>query len=332
MRTEGRKLNKPFLLKPSGKDYLWGGNRLNDDFAKDLNMTPLAETWECSTHQNGPSYIASGQFEGRTLREVIQSHPEYLGLHSESKGDLLVLVKLIDAYDDLSVQVHPDDEYANANENGQSGKTEMWYVLDASDDAHIIYGLNTSVNKRAMREVLDTYSVEKLLKRIPIKKDDIYIIPAGTIHSICKGALIAEIQENSDLTYRLYDYNRIDKDGNRRELQIDKALDVANLAALETPKQPLRLLKYRPGVASELLARCKYFEVHRMIVNTELKQKVAYQSDEMSFRVLLCISGCGIIRFDDEILDIYKGDCVFVPADSMELLIHGQLQFLDIRG
>lgn len=332
MKTEGRKLNKPFLLKPSGKDYLWGGNRLNDDFTKDLNMVPLAETWECSTHPNGPSYIASGQFEGRTLREVIQSHPEYLGLHSESKGDLPVLVKLIDAYDDLSVQVHPDDEYANANENGQSGKTEMWYVLDASDDAHIIYGLNTSVSKKTMREALDTDSVEKLLKRIPIEKDDIFIIPAGTIHSICKGALIAEIQENSDLTYRLYDYNRIDKDGNRRELQIDKALDVANLAALETPKQPLRLLKYRPGVASELLARCKYFEVHRMIVNTELKQKVAYQSDEMSFRVLLCISGCGIIRFDDEILDIYKGDCVFVPASSMELLIHGQLQFLDIRG
>ena len=332
MKTEGSKLNKPFLLKPSGKNYLWGGNRINDDFTRDLNMKPLAESWECSTHPNGPSYVASGEYEGRTLREVIQKHPDYLGIRSESKGDLPILVKLIDAYDDLSVQVHPDDKYAKTNENGQSGKTEMWYVLDASDDAHIIYGLNTSVSKKTMREALDTDSVEKLLKRIPIEKDDIFIIPAGTIHSICKGALIAEIQENSDLTYRLYDYNRIDKYGNRRELQIDKALDVADLTALETPKQPLRLLKYRPGVASELLARCKYFEVHRMIVNTELKQKVAYQSDEMSFRVLLCISGCGIIRFDNETLDIYKGDCVFVPADSMELLIHGQLQFLDIRG
>ena len=130
----------------------------------------------------------------------------------------------------------------------------------------------------------------------------------------------------------MYDYNRVGKDGKKRELHIEKALDVANLDGMAEPKQPLRVLKYRQGAASELLSRCKYFEVYRMIVNTERRQIVHYQSDELSFRVLLCVNGCGVVKFEDEVLDVYKGDCLFIPANSVKLSLHGKMQFLDVRG
>ena len=124
--------NSPFMLKPCGKDYLWGGNRLNDDFSKNIDMKPLAETWECSTHPDGPSLAASGEYCGKNLREILKCHPEYLGSHPRTKNELPILIKLIDARQNLSVQVHPDDQYAMERENGQLGKTEMWYVLDAA--------------------------------------------------------------------------------------------------------------------------------------------------------------------------------------------------------
>lgn len=325
-------MNKPFLLKPSAKDYLWGGNRLNDEFAKEIELSPLAETWECSTHPDGPSVVANGEYEGKTLTEVLKDHPEFLGTHIKTKGELPILIKFIDAKNDLSVQVHPTDEYAKEYENGQLGKTEMWYVLDASKDASLVYGLSHTTDKEVIKEAIENGTVEKYLQKVPVKKDDVFFIEAGTIHAIGAGALIAEIQENSNLTYRMYDYNRVGKDGKKRELHIEKALDVANLNEVAEPKQPLRVLKYRQGVASELLSRCKYFEVYRMIVNTERRQVVHYQSDEMSFRVLLCVNGCGTVKFAGEVMDVYKGDCIFVPADSVELTLHGKMQFLDVRG
>lgn len=323
---------RPFLLKPSGKDYLWGGRRLKDEFVKEIDMVPLAETWECSTHPDGPSYVASGFNTGKSLSEVLHEHPEYLGEHAIGFGDLPILVKFIDAKNDLSVQVHPNDEYALKNENGQLGKSEMWYVLDSTKDAKLVYGLNHTTDKHILKESIIEGRVEKYLQKVPIRKDDVFYIPAGTIHAIGAGALIAEIQQNSNLTYRLYDYNRIDKNGNKRPLHVDKALDVADLSAAQEPMQSVRVLKYSPGMASELLCRCRYFEVFRMIVNTERRQTVLYAADELSFRVLLCIGGCGVLRYAKESLDVYKGDCIFVPANSTIIKIHGQLQFLDIRG
>lgn len=325
-------MNKPFLLKPSGKDYLWGGQRLNDEFAKEIDMSPLAETWECSTHPDGPSYVDSGEYEGESLIDVLKKHPEFLGTHIKTEDELPILIKFIDAKKDLSVQVHPTDEYAKEKENGQLGKTEMWYVLDATKDTSLVYGLSHTVEEAVIREAIASGTVEKYLQKVPVKKDDVFFIEAGTIHAIGAGALIAEIQENSNLTYRMYDYDRVGKDGKKRPLYVDKAMEVANLEGMSEPKQPLRVLKYRQGVASELLCRCKYFEVYRMIVNTERKQIVYYRADENSFRVLLCVNGCGTVKFGDEMLDIYKGDCLFVPADSVELKIHGKIQFLDVRG
>lgn len=322
---------EPFLLKPAGKDYLWGGTRLNDEFAKGIDLNPLAETWECSTHPDGPSTVASGTFAGQTLAEVLEAHPEFLGSrHPDGKFPLLI--KFIDAKKDLSVQVHPDDDYARTHENGQNGKSEMWYVLDAQKGAKLVYGLRHDCTEQELRQAIADGTLMNHLQQVPIQKDDLFFIQAGTIHAIGAGALVAEIQENSNLTYRLYDYDRVGKDGKKRQLHIDKALQVANLHSSAEPRQPLRVLKYRQGVASELLTRCKYFEVYRMLVNSERRQQVHYRADEVSFRVLLCVDGCGTIRFDGGEITFYKGDCIFVPADSAVLTIHGQAQFLDVRG
>lgn len=324
--------NKPLLLKPSGKDYLWGGRRLNDEFEKGIDMSPLAETWECSTHPDGPSYVVNGAFEGLKLSEVLFLHPEYLGTRHEGQNQLPILIKFIDARKDLSVQVHPTDEYAKKHENGQLGKTEMWYVLDAGKDARLVYGFHHDTDEAAIRKSIEEGTLMKYLQQVPVKKHDLFFIEAGTVHAIGAGCLVAEIQENSNLTYRLYDFDRVDKDGNQRELHVDKALAVANLHSSAEPRQPLRVLQYRQGVASELLCRCKYFEVYRMIVNTERRQTVKYRADEMGFRVLLCVNGCGTIGYGNHSVMFYKGDCIFVPADSEELIIHGQAQFLDVRG
>lgn len=324
-------LRKPFLLKPTGKDYLWGGTRLNDEFAKNINMSPLAETWECSTHFDGPSFVASGEMEGMSLIDVLSKHPDYLGTHVATRKEFPVLIKFIDANRDLSVQVHPNDEYAVKNENGQFGKTEMWYVLDATKDAEIVYGLVDKIEKPALRKSIEEGTINKYLQKVRVKKNDVFLVEPGTIHAIGAGVLIAEIQQNSNLTYRLYDYDRVDKKGNKRKLHIDKALEVANLNCAEAPQQPLRVLKYTPGMASELLTRCKYFEVHRLLINTERRQKVWFKADGLSFRVLLCINGCGTISFQRETLEVYKGDCIFVPASSVDMRLHGKMQMLDVR-
>ncbi|MBQ6814988.1 MAG: class I mannose-6-phosphate isomerase [Lachnospiraceae bacterium] len=327
-------MNKPLLLKPTGKDYLWGGNKLNDKFAKNIDISPLAETWECSTHPDGPSIVSSGEYTGKTLVDVLKACPEYLGRYANDKGELPILIKFIDAKKDLSVQVHPTDEYAREYENGQRGKTEMWYVLDAEKNSKLVYGLKRTCEEKTIRKALETGKLERYLQKVSVKKNDLFFIEAGTIHAIGEGILIAEIQENSNLTYRLYDYDRVDKNGQKRELHIDKAMAVSNLNSMAEPKQPLRVLNYKPGVASEVLCRCKYFEVHRMIVNTERRQIIEYQSDSLSYRVLLCVEGCGTITYDGgkESMNFYQGDCIFIPADSVKMNIHGKAQFLDIRG
>ena len=321
----------PFLLKPAGKDYLWGGTRLKDDFLKEIDMMPLAETWECSTHPDGPSLVASGEHSGRLLPEVLKEHPEYTGTHPKMKNGLPILIKLIDARQDLSVQVHPDDAYAWEYENGSLGKTEMWYVLDAAKDASLVYGFYHDMDQKKLRACLADGTVERYLQKVKIQKDDVFYIPAGTVHAIGAGALIAEIQESSNLTYRLYDYHRVDKNGQERPLHIEKALHVANLSSSQAPRQPMRVLKYKKGCALELLCRCKYFQVERQIVNTERCREMAdFKTDSNSFQVLLCIGGCGTLFWEGSMLHFFKGDCIFVPADCIPLKMHGRAQILKV--
>ena len=333
--SDQNKGNRPFLLSPVGKDYLWGGRRLKDDFNKKIDLDPLAETWECSTHPNGPSIVASGEFKGVFLSDVLKEHPEFVGSHPNvCDGQIPILIKFIDAKKDLSVQVHPSDEYAYIHENGSLGKTEMWYVIDALPDSSLVYGFHHNVSKEEVRKAIEKGELEKYMNRVHVKKGDMFFIPTGTVHAIGKGCLIAEIQESSDLTYRLYDYNRVDKDGKLRPLHIDKALEVANLNCIESPKQPMNVYRYKHGRATEFLARCKYFQVERMIINTEdIKDYAEFKTGSSTFQVLLCYSGCGTILDEDykTSSNFFKGDCIFVPANSSLLKIQGKAEFLRIR-
>lgn len=322
-------MNLPFLLMPASKDYFWGGNRLNDVFNKGIKISPLAETWECSTYPDSQSLV-----DGVPLGEVLANHPEYLGTHplqtTGGKPELPILVKLIDAKYDLSVQVHPDDEYALEHE-GKLGKTEMWYVLAARKDSELVYGFNQDIDETMVRETIQKGTIESYLNHVPVNKNDLFYIEAGTVHAIGAGCLIAEIQESSNLTYRLYDYDRVGNDGKKRPLHVEKALKVANLKSSTAPRQPMRVLKYKNGCASELLTRCKYFQVERMLLNTEIYRKlVDFRTGENSFHALLCIDGCGSMSGENFMLNFFKGDCIFVPANSIPIKLHGRAQILNI--
>ncbi len=313
---------KPFKLKPAGKDYLWGGERLNTVYNKNIDMTPLAETWECSVHPDGESIIASGEFAGISFAKFVKMHPDCLGSHAERTmgGTFPILLKLIDAEKDLSVQVHPDDRFACENEGGALGKTEMWYVLDAKDDASLIYGFHRDVTKEEVEKAAGTGNLGKLLNRIPVKKGNVFFIPAGTVHAIGAGALIAEVQENSNITYRLYDYDRVDKNGKKRPLHLEKALEVLDFKAAGAVDQPMRTLRFKKGMATELLCSCKYFKVERLLLTGE----AVIETKPNSFAVMLCTEGSG------ELMDLsFKAlDAIFIPADLKGIKLNGKAEVL----
>ena len=322
-------MNRPFLLAPAAKEYLWGGSRLNDDFNLGIEIHPFAEAWVCSTHPDGMSFVP--QFN-KPLANAVRDHPEWLGTHARSvaHGEFPILIKLIDAKQDLSVQVHPDDAYAEKYEHGSLGKTEMWYVLDARPGAELIYGFNRDVTAEQVRDAVCSGTIGNLLNRVEVHRNDLFFIESGTVHAIGAGCLIAEIQESSNLTYRLYDYGRTDKDGKLRELHIDKALAVMRMKSSTAPRQPMRVLKYQSGYASELLSRCMYFQVERILLNTENRKLAEFQTGSNSFHVLLCVDGCGTILGEGVNIPFFKGDCVFVPAESIPLKLHGKAQILNV--
>ena len=322
--------NIPFLLKPAAKDYLWGGRRLNDEFNKGIDVYPLAETWECSTHPDGQSLVASGPNSGKTLEDVLRKHPEYLGSHPlqimKGTPELPVLIKLIDAGQDMSVQVHPDDAYALENENCL-GKTEVWYVLAAREGASLVYGFNQDMDRERVQNALAGGTIKKYLNHVPVRKNDVFFVKAGTVHAIGAGIVMAEIQESSNLTYRLYDYGRLDKNGKKRKLHIEKALQVMNMQSSVLPRQPMRVLRYKRGCACELLTRCKYFQVERLLLNTDIYGlSLDYKTGSNGFQVLLCTEGRGFLSGENFSLSFSKGNCVFVPAESIPLKLGGQAQ------
>lgn len=325
---------EPIFLKPAYKDYLWGGDRLIKDFGKSNNIYPLAETWECSTHADGLSITDNGEY----LIDILKKNPNFLGSHPRQlmalnglpEFQLPILIKLIDANKDLSVQVHPDDLYALKNEKSL-GKSELWYILDADKDANIVYGFHRNTNENEVIHNIKNNSILDLLNKIYVKKDDVFFIEPGIIHALGKGMLVAEIQENSNITYRLYDYNRRDSKGEKRTLHIEKALKVINYTGIQDIKQPLRVLNYYNGMAYEVLYRCQYFMVERLIVNTENKNfRINFTVDNTSFQVMLCISGCGVILFNNKTKLFFKGDCFFLPANCCNFSIHGVCQLLKI--
>ena len=288
------------LIAPC-KDYLWGGRKLKDKYGKSSESDVVAESWELSFHKDGKTRLANG----KTLEEF--AGKEELGENVESFPFFPMLIKFIDAEQNLSVQVHPSDEYALKHENS-FGKTEMWYIVEAEEGAGIYLGFNRTVTKEEYQAAIKENRLTELLNFYEVKAGDCYFIPSGTIHAIGKGCLICEIQQNSNLTYRVYDYGRKDKNGKERELHIDKALRVTNLE------------KFTPIAFSDCLGKSEYFTVQKFAVDGEL----ALRADESSFACVTCVSGSGYIGG----LEMRLGDSFFVPADFGEYLVTGNCQII----
>ena len=307
---------RPFYLKAPVEDYIWGGTRLRELFGKE-GGDRLAESWELSCHPDGECYIMGGEFDGMKLSDFVNEHPEAVGSGFKSGDSFPVLVKLIDAKNDLSVQVHPNDEYAHKYEN-DNGKTEMWYVIDAAPDSELIYGFNEELSKEDFRKAIENNTLMEKLRRVPVKQGDVFFIEPGTLHAIGKGILIAEIQQSSNVTYRVYDYGRLGADGKPRPLHIEKALEVTNTKPLD-PERPVYGLEL-DGVVTQLLADCKYFNVnrHRLIKELEL------YADKNSFAHVLMIGGSGgELVADNHRLELTMGSSVFVPAGTGAFAIKG---------
>lgn len=317
---------EPFLLQPACKDYLWGGTSLKTLYGKKSELVPLAETWECSVHPDGPSMIAEGEHAGWMLERYLKEFPEALGTHGRDHGGLPVLVKLIDAEKDLSVQVHPDDAFAQEHE-GQMGKTEMWYVLRAEPGATLVYGFAHNVTPELVRRAVKEDRLLPHLQMVPVHAGDVFLIEPGTIHAIGGGVLLAEVQESSNVTYRVYDYGRRDKKGQLRPLHIDKALSVMNFSAAHAVRQQQRIIQYTPGMARELLARCRYFQVERM----RTSQRCLLPTTEETFLALLVLSGQGKIKTEGKELQVRAGCTVFIPACCGAISIQGDLELLLIH-
>ena len=304
-------------LKPTCKDYLWGGTRLRTEFGIAYDGDPLAESWELSCHPDGPSYIVNGEFAGKTLQEYINVQgKEVTGTHCLDFEQFPVLIKFIDAKKDLSIQVHPDDTYALKNE-GQYGKTEMWYVMDAQEGASLYYGFAKEVSEEEFEERIHNHTLPEVLNKVMIHKGDVLFIDPGTIHAIGAGSLIAEIQQNSNVTYRVYDYGRKGLDGKERQLHVDKAIQVTKC------KPPVTDRDFGCHVAS-----CKYFTVDKVVLDGLRRKKLAGEADETSFVSVLVLDGEGKVSAKGETVDVKKGDSVFITAGSGEYELEGSFEAL----
>lgn len=291
-------------LKPACKDYLWGGAALKEKYGKAFPGAVLAETWELSCHPDGPSVISGGDFDGYTLAAYIaEAGRDVLGTNCARFGDFPLLVKFIDAKQNLSIQVHPDDEYAQRHE-GQFGKTEMWYIVDAAPGAFIYYGFEKPVSREEFRRRITDNTLPEALHRVDVKKGDVFFLPPGTIHALGAGAMVAEVQQNSNVTYRVYDYGRRDAQGRERELHVDKALDV-------TRREPAAQIAPPGGH----IAESAYFIVDYL----DFSGTREYDVDEGSFAHLLALEGGGKLRCGGEEMAFAPGGSVFIPAGSGKL-------------
>lgn len=308
---------KPVKLTPAFKDYLWGGTKLRTEFGKDCDFEKIAESWELSTHKDGESTVVTGEHKGKKLSEYIETMgKEVLGKNAEKFSYFPILIKFIDAKDNLSIQVHPDDEYALKNE-GEYGKTEMWYILDCEEGAFLYYGFNKEITRDEFADRIKNNTILEVLNKVEVKKGDVFFIKAGTVHAIGKGIVICEIQQNSNTTYRVYDYDRRDKDGNARPLHTEKAIEVSTFT-----KAPENSGVTKISDDEMCLAKCEYFTVDKVDVNGKKKIKI----DENSFRSIIITTGNAKLYSDGEEMELKKGDSVFVPAFNGEIELEGECE------
>lgn len=312
---------KAIKLNPAFKDYLWGGTKLRDEYGKKCDLDKVAESWELSCHKDGCSVVADGEYAGLTLPQYIEKAGKaVLGTDCEKFEYFPILIKLIDAKQNLSVQVHPDNDYAMRVE-GEYGKTEMWYVVDCEPGAGLLYGFKHEISKEEFRRRIEDNTLLEVTNRVEVHPGDVFFIEAGTLHAIGEGILIAEIQQNSNTTYRVYDYGRVGADGKPRQLHIEKAIDVTRLAPATRPcGRPQAKPEAFDGGSVLPLASCDYFTVKEM----EVTSHAALMADEKSFHSLLFLDGNLTLSMGGEKLEMKKGASVFVPAGSGDYTLTGK--------
>ncbi len=299
-------------LVPSFKDYIWGGHRLVEEYHKQYDGDVLAESWELSCHPDGPSRIQNGPYAGKTLAEYIAAEGKgVLGENCRRFRDFPIMIKLIDARDNLSIQVHPDNQYALKNE-GQYGKTEMWVICDCKEGAFLYYGFQKEISLEEFERRIAEDTLLEVLNAVPVHKGDVFFIEAGTIHAIGKDIVIAEIQQNSNVTYRVYDYGRVGKDGKRRELHVAKALDVTNRGPV------VKRENSGPHVAS-----CDYFVVDKLSLDGDGTKSQKGFAGTDSFVSILFLEGSGLLHCGRETFAYRKGDSFFLTAGSGEYEVRG---------
>ena len=311
---------EPLFFEPVYKDYIWGGTKLKTVFNKNTPFDKTAESWEIASNKNGESIVKSGIYKSKTISELFsdKSIKKYIfGDKCENLDKFPLLIKFIDANSNLSVQVHPNDKYAKEVEN-DTGKTEMWYILDCIDNAKLICGTKNLKNEEKS-EKLTQSNIEEFLNYIDISKGNVIYIPSGTVHAILGGAFICEIQQNSDLTYRLYDWGRLDKNGKPRELHTSKAIDVidVNISGIA---QKTNSEGYKQIINSE------YFKVDKAVVNN--LEPLHLKSKNESFLAINVINGSGQLTTNDKKYKLNLGDSFIIPAYIGEFDIVGNIELL----
>ena len=312
----------PLLLKAPVKDYIWGGNRLIEDFNFESETETAAEAWVLSCHKDGENIVRNGDYSGKTLSEVLSIWgKKALGSKAAAFPHFPILIKLIDARDRLPLQVHPDDDYALFYEQ-EYGKTVMWYVLDCGEDAQLIYGLNKKINRNEFEEHIKNNTILDVCNFVPVKKGDVFFIEAGTLHAIGKGILIAQLQQNSNATYLVSDYGRLGADGKPCKLHISQAVEVTNTAPSKHPYGAVGDVMLYPFGTVRELASCDYF--HTELIHMDGNMGLY---DNESFISLIVLEGDVTVSYPSSTSHLKKGDSLFLPA-GLKIKISGKADIL----
>ena len=313
----------PIKLLPYVSETIWGGKKLIEEYGVETEKSNAAEGWMLSCHEAGSSTVANGVFAGKTFADVVKENPVLCGKNAGNFEDFPILIKFIDAMDNLSVQVHPTKEYCELTGKGQS-KTECWYIIDCEEDAGLILGFKDKISPEEFKAAIANNTLTDYVETVKVKKGDFFFIDSGTLHAICKGILLAEVQESSNTTYRIYDYNRVGADGKPRELHVE---DGAAVTKLEKYSQPDFSNPALDTDERRLLADCPLFKVWKLDIDGEIDGVAG----EASFVSLLIMDGEGTLEACGETLSLKKGDSIFIPANAGKYKLSGKLEIIETR-
>jgi mannose-6-phosphate isomerase len=313
----------PLQFSPILKERIWGGEKLKTILNKPITSKITGESWELSTVEGDVSVVANGELAGKSLNDLIDSNPEGLlgtAVYKRFGKQFPLLFKYLDAREDLSIQVHPDDELAKKRHNS-FGKTEMWYVLQADTDSKLIVGFKEDSNADEYVENLKNKTLLSILDNVKVEVGDVFFLETGTVHAIGAGLVIAEIQQTSDITYRLYDFDRVDAAGNERELHVDLALDAINYNKIDTSKK----YNKKPNLSNSMVD-CPYFTTNYL----PLDGKIEVNKSGNSFTVYMCVDGSFELEYENEKFKYLKGDTILLPAALKAFVLSGKASILEI--